>query len=444
MIRLEAVDNTTKQKVAVMVAKESNIQLTLTNKFRGVPKSSSLWKNGHQLPTENIWNHIEQGDVIWVVKPKDPYHGPSPNEDENLLKKKTINFMEGEDLWIDPEAVRQVQAIASIKDVVKVSTMPDLHFGPVGIAVLSENPHPKFPGYDIGCGMGLYSSYLDAHANERTRAKWMKSLHLDDSTDPDDPDMGTIGGGNHFAEILAPDPEHPIDQDALPSVSHDRCVVLVHTGSRSRGQELFDRCVGLDEPQEIIDHYIPSQLKLLEWARKNRATVATKLLRQLGQLVDDGEDGAMCILDMPHNFIEPIEDPETGKTLYLHRKGAAPARKGKDLTLLPGSRGTASYVLKIREDNDEALEKSLFSVAHGAGRRLKRKDARKRRYPRGYDLTQGNTVVCCDKDLLAEEAPAAYKDVETVVKCLIDNGLCTVAARLLPLGTYKMRDRYEN
>jgi release factor H-coupled RctB family protein len=146
-------------------------------------------------------------------------------------------------------------------------------------------------------------------------------------------------------------------------------------------------------------------------------------------------------------FISPIsqvEDPTDNsgaKSVWLHRKGAAPSDRGP--VVIPGSRGAFSYLVQPLQDVPFA--KSGWSLAHGAGRVLARSAARtggKLRHPNAIDLTTtalGSRVVCEDKALLYEERPEAYKDAACVVADLVAADLCIVIALLRPVLTYKMR-----
>ena len=125
-------------------------------------------------------------------------------------------------------------------------------------------------------------------------------------------------------------------------------------------------------------------------------------------------------------------------TVWLHRKGAAPSDKGP--VVIPGSRGTLSYLVQpVGEQSANA-----WSIAHGAGRKWTRSESRLRVRERFHrdELVQtglGGRVICEERDLLYEEAPMAYKNIETVIADLVNAGLVTVIATLRPLLTYKTR-----
>ena len=126
------------------------------------------------------------------------------------------------------------------------------------------------------------------------------------------------------------------------------------------------------------------------------------------------------------------------ETVWLHRKGAVAA--DGDFVVIPGSRGSLSYLVKPTGDG----ESHAWSLAHGAGRKWARSEARLRMRERFSvaELAQtgfGGRVICEERDLLYEEAPAAYKNIEAVVQDLVDAGLVSVIATFRPLLTYKTR-----
>ncbi len=142
------------------------------------------------------------------------------------------------------------------------------------------------------------------------------------------------------------------------------------------------------------------------------------------------------ILDACHNSVTRIEID--GKICRLHRKGAAPSDKGP--IVVPGSRGALSYLIDPVRD----MKQSLWSLPHGAGRKWNRKSTQQRLKAKysAKALTQtvlGSAVICEDRDLLYEEAPEAYKNIESVIADMVQAGLIKVLATLRPLITYKVR-----
>ena len=108
--------------------------------------------------------------------------------------------------------------------------------------------------------------------------------------------------------------------------------------------------------------------------------------------------------------------------------------------VIPGSRGALSYLVKPVGDGAS----HAWSLAHGAGRKWARSETRLRvrerfRVSELMQTSLGSRVICDDRDLLYEEAPMAYKPVESVIEALVEAGLIRVIATLRPVLTYKTR-----
>ena len=111
--------------------------------------------------------------------------------------------------------------------------------------------------------------------------------------------------------------------------------------------------------------------------------------------------------------------------------------------IIPGSRGDYSYLVKPIA---EFAHRSLFSLAHGAGRKWARGDCKTRLDKRfsSEDLLRtklGSRVICGDKELLYDEAPEAYKRCDDIIQSLVDENLIEVIARLRPVLTFKTQGR---
>ena len=353
--------------------------------------------------------------------------------------------------WMEGEALRQLDHAASLLGMEKAVGLPDLHPGkgiPVGAAFLSKDIiYPHLVGNDIGCGMGLWLTEQKAHKFKIDKAvKKLDGFEMPWEGDSSDelakadlaPDLwpyalGTIGSGNHFAEFQAI--VKVIDQELFSTMELDksRLYLLVHSGSRGMGESILRRHVdkyagkGLESGNKDFGAYIARHDQAVDWAILNRRIIARRFLDALGI---EGQRK----LDVCHNSVLPYEDG------WLHRKGAAPADQGP--VVIPGSRGSLSYLVQPKSENKSAL----LSLAHGAGRKWKRSDA-KSRLSHKYkvaDLTKtdlGGRVICEDKALIYEEAPQAYKDISQVIQDLESFGLIDVIATLRPVITYKTRRR---
>jgi release factor H-coupled RctB family protein len=242
------------------------------------------------------------------------------------------------------------------------------------------------------------------------------------------PDFGSIGSGNHFAEFQA---IHEVfDGEGLARLNMDRneLFITVHSGSRSYGSKILQEFNGYDgyaADGKDAKGYLAKHDDALIWASRNRLEAAKKLIDYLGfsQAVE-------LKLECGHNFLE-----EAGG-LYYHRKGVVSTKRGA--AFIAGSRGTLSYIVMPTEKCAEYG----FSLAHGSGRKWARSMC-KPRIREKYTLETikrnkfGGQLVCHDYDLLFEEAPDAYKNVETIIAVLEKYGMIERIAAVKPLLTFK-------
>ncbi len=382
-----------------------------------------------------------------------------------------ITLIASNKLWLEDAAVQQLKTTAQLPGMQQVVGLPDLHPGrgyPVGAAFFSTGRfYPALVGNDIGCGMALWQTDVLAakarpdkldqqlgnldHAIDA--AEWAALVQLEPALDQQRQalqqalsdagidgaamaSLGTIGGGNHFIELQVVDQVlEPARFDAA-GLQAKRLQVLVHTGSRGLGQQILRRHVdqfshaGLEAESSAAQQYFQQHACALQFAKLNRLLAGLRVLQRLRC------SGAL-VLDVHHNFVASQEIG--GQAGWLHRKGASPADQG--LVMLPGSRGDYSYLLA---PNPAPGEAALFSLAHGAGRKWQRSDCKGRLFklatPQQLSRTPlGGRVICEDKALIYEEAPQAYKNVDSVKDCLIGANLAQPVARNKPLISYKTR-----
>ncbi len=363
-----------------------------------------------------------------------------------------VRVIASDKTWIEGDAVQQLEKTAQWPGMRLAVGMPDLHPGkgtPVGAAFLSQDMvYPYLVGNDIGCGMGLWSTDLKQRKIKLDR--WTQRLEgLERPWDGDtdawleedgvapagfEHALGTIGGGNHFAELQQVEKIHDAERFAKLGLKKDRLVLLVHSGSRGLGESVLRAHIdqfkagGLEQDSDEAKDYLAKHDHAVAWARSNRRLIAHRFLEALRA------DSERC-LDVCHNLVTRIE--RDGHEGWLHRKGAAPSDVGP--VVIPGSRGALSYLVAPVGNG----EHSAWSLAHGAGRKWARGDVKKRMGKTRTDqLTQtalGSRVICEDKALLYEEAPQAYKNIETVINDMVQAGLIEVIASFKPLITYKVR-----
>jgi len=371
----------------------------------------------------------------------------------NTLNETNVRLFASAKSWIEGEALRQLYATSKLEGMRLAVGFPDLHPGkgsPVGAAFVTEGLiYPYVIGGDIGCGMALFKTDLvqrdiklnrwanlrfdlehpwEGNVGEVLAAAELESTGFDDA-------LGTIGGGNHFAELQRV--QEVLDASVFKrfGLGKQQLVVLVHSGSRGLGESVLRAYVGehqangSDAESFAAAAYLKDHDNAVRWAKANRTLIARRFVEGLGA-------EAECLWDGCHNSITRRESK--GEILWVHRKGAV-VTEG-EAVVIPGSRGSVSYLVKPTGDG----ESHAWSLAHGAGRKWARSETRLRMRERFgmHQLTQtplGGRVICEQRELLYEEAPAAYKNIEDVVQDLVDAKLISVIATFRPLLTYKTR-----
>ncbi len=347
--------------------------------------------------------------------------------------RATVSVFASPGSWIESDALTQCDQVAALDGMRHVAAMPDLHPGkgaPIGAAMLSSVLYPFLVGSDIGCGIAVFPIRLKRRNPERLAARFPD---LDLALTPDDEEwpgdlpaghadsLGTVGRGNHFAELAR------IDSvlTPRPGLAKGDLVLIVHSGSRGLGESILRAHTAVHGAGPAADPvaYLKAHDDAVRWGSLNRRLMAARVAHALGAEATDP------IVDECHNLVE-VRDG-----LYLHRKGAARG-DGRDV-LIAGTRGTPSYLVAAH-----AGPEANFSVAHGAGRKMSRADALKRGRAKHTvaELRRtpvGSLVVCGDRQLLVEEAPTAYKRIEQVIGDLVAHELVTPVAVTVPLVTYK-------
>jgi release factor H-coupled RctB family protein len=372
--------------------------------------------------------------------------------------------------WITDEALRQLYAAAKLEGIRLAVGFPDLHpgkGGPVGAAFVTEGfIYPHLIGADIGCGMALFKTDLvqrDVKLDRWSEVRFdlerpwegdLSEVLADfelDSTEFDEA-LGTIGNGNHFAELQKV--EEVLDAAAFKQfgLGKQQLVVLVHSGSRGLGESILREFIegngtsGCEAESFAGAAYLRDHDLAVRWAAANRALIARRFAEALGAEAEPLWDGC-------HNSITGSPDlgvtlsPSDGErdgvrgeheTVWVHRRGAVAA--DGNFVVIPGSSGSLSYLVTPIGDGAS----HAWSLAHGAGRKWARSETRLRMRERFTvaELTHtplGGRVICEERETLYEEAPAAYKNIEDVVQDLVDAELVSVVATFRPLLTYKSR-----
>ena len=366
------------------------------------------------------------------------------------MAKAQVEIIRSAESWIEQTAVDQLQQNAGLQGIERAVGLPDLHAGrgiAVGAAFWSRtHVYPHLVGNDIGCGMALWRTdvsvrkfKLDTAARKLTGLEeaWagdagavLERAGLPATLARDA--LGSIGGGNHFAEFLGVESVEDEAAFERAGFSRDYVYLMVHSGSRGLGQAVLLRHMERQTVQPLLAGsaacaaYLSDHDQAVKWAMLNREVIAARFFERLGI-------AGIALLDICHNSVTPHDGG------WLHRKGAAPADKG--VIVVPGSRGDLTYVVRPRL---EGADRALHSLAHGAGRKWSRSEAKaklERRFT-AADLERtkfGSRVICEDRELIFEEAPQAYKAIHQVIEDLKAAALIDVIATLRPLITYKTR-----
>ncbi len=357
---------------------------------------------------------------------------------------------------IPPGALAQLEKLAAQPWAVEhVAAMPDLHVAS-GVAVGSvfateRTLVPSALGADLGCGMSATrfpfpAAALSRGELERLLARLGAVIPVGDAVHRGRAQtaldaslatralehacerlvprhLGTLGGGNHFVEL---------DRDGGGDLW-----LLIHSGSRGVGAVIAAHHLRVAQSEgrgEIPGLSLDSPAGLACWrditwalgfARSNRDAIlraATAVISDATR-VEPSEH-----LDVTHNFVR--EEVHLARPLLIHRKGAIAAGLG-ERALIPGSMGTASYVV-------EGLgEPSSFgSASHGAGRVMTRKQAHQEISPDRFVHSMRRVVFDTRRvRSLVEEAPAVYRDINEVLDDEVD--LVVPLLRLEPIAALK-------
>lgn len=281
--------------------------------------------------------------------------------------------------------------------------------------------------------------------------------------------LGTLGSGNHFAEVQYV--AEVFDEEAAKAFGlwPQQVVVMIHSGSRGLGHQvctdyleimqsamkkynirIVDRqlaCVPIKSPEG--QNYLKAMAAAANFAFANRQMM-THWTREAFQRVL-GRGDLKVVYDVCHNIAKEevhMVDSKPRKVL-VHRKGATRAfpkhspELPKDYyevgqpVLIPGSMGTCSYVLVGTE---RAMEETFGSSCHGAGRAMSRHAAKKNITAEQLikELQEkGIHVRGASKSGLTEEKPDAYKDVSQVVEVVHNAGIAKKVAKMIPVGVIK-------
>jgi len=277
--------------------------------------------------------------------------------------------------------------------------------------------------------------------------------------------LATIGGGNHFIEIGVIGKVFDQEIASKFGLYKNHIYVLIHTGSRGFGHQIctdFSRYMwersdryGIKAPvkglacapifSEEGQNYLKAMACAANYAFCNRQLITHFIREAFVEVMKKPEEelGLDLLYDVAHNIAK--KEYHNGKWLLIHRKGATRAlpaghkenplcyRDTGHPAIIPGSMGTASYVLV----GSPEIGRTYCSVNHGAGRAMSRKRAKNEFTKEDMMEQMKNVIVANDLKSLLDEAPLAYKDIDEVIFTLVDAGLTKPVAKLRPLAVIK-------
>ena len=379
-------------------------------------------------------------------------------------------------MWLDEiedGAMEQVKNLANLPFAFKhIAIMPDSHQGygmPIGGVLATQNVIiPNAVGVDIGCGMCAVKTSLteiDTEVLKKIMGEIRKAIPVGfnkhkvkqdlgfmprHSGNLDDRpivkreyenafySVGTLGGGNHFIEIQKGNDGH--------------IWIMIHSGSRNLGKQVADyynklaielnkkwqsqipeewELAFLPEDSDEGQAYIKEMQYCVDFALANRKLMMERIVDifQKQFTAQSPMFEPLEFINIAHNYAK--KETHFGKEVWVHRKGATLASEDT-IGIIPGSQGTKSYIVKGKGNIH-----SFKSCSHGAGRKMGRKQAE-----RTLNLEE-EIKKLDDQGVLhgirgisqLDEAPGAYKDIDTVMKNQED--LVEILVELTPLGVIK-------
>ena len=372
---------------------------------------------------------------------------------------------------VEETAMRQIENLTTLPFLHHhLAIMPDVHAGmgmPIGGVLACDGAViPNAVGVDIGCGMCAVKTNwkmedLPAHVIRKEIMKGIRAripLGMDHHKEAQDAkylpqghdidkmeivkrrqhsilhEVGTLGGGNHFIELQK-------DEEG-------NLWIMIHSGSRNLGKQVGDYynkiAASLNEKwhsivsPEIRLPFLPHGTRefgaywndmkyCIDFALCNRRL----MMERIQEVIADSLKGIEFepMINIAHNYA--AFEHHFDKDVIVHRKGATLAREGV-IGIIPGSQGTASYIVEGLGNPD-----SFCSCSHGAGRVLSRKAAIKTldmdTEVRNLEAKGIIHASRCQDDM--QEASGAYKDIDTVIAN--ESDLVKLKTKLLPIAVIK-------
>lgn len=387
---------------------------------------------------------------------------------QELLSTMDVNtYINLDDL--DEDLMDQIKNVSSHPArALPVIILPDSHLGygmPIGCVLATKGAVvPNSVGVDIGCSMSLVKTSVRKeevtteqletlvsniyntipvgtnHNKEKQSSplfdevrRWSETTVCSNEFESAQYQLGTLGGGNHFIEI----------QEGTDGFIY----IMIHSGSRNLGYKVCeyynkmaeDKCTRWFHSDVVenklaffpkgspwYDKYMKEMSICLDFAKANHFLMQRKVQQcmnlTLGKDIEYGEK-----IYTRHNYASM--EHHHNQNVLVHRKGAILVREGMK-AIIPGSQGTASYVV-------EGLGNpaSLCSASHGSGRKMSRRRAKAELSLADEQAKMTGIIHRMNSVDALEEAPSAYKDIEDVIQ--LESALVKPVLKLKPLAVVK-------
>ncbi|MCH7951783.1 RtcB family protein [Patescibacteria group bacterium] len=278
--------------------------------------------------------------------------------------------------------------------------------------------------------------------------------------------VGSLGSGNHFLELqrITEIYDEPIAK--ILGLHKDLVCFMIHSGSRALGHQTcldytgtFQRANQQRQPElvpvrnlasalvdsQVGKDYLAAMYGAINFAFANRQMMTHQFRRAFGEYMKKRGAKAQVevVYDVAHNSAK--WETHRGSRVLVHRKGATRAlppehpdnppayRKVGHPAFVPGSMGTPSFVVV----GTEKAEETYFSVNHGAGRAMSRREAKRTFSKEDFERQMKGVVFNMPYRAIADEAPLAYKDINEVIATLEEIGIAKRVAKLVPLAVIK-------
>lgn len=276
-------------------------------------------------------------------------------------------------------------------------------------------------------------------------------------------ELGTLGSGNHFIEIQVL--EKIFDQNLAKKwgLFEGQICTMVHTGSRALGHQTCldytkkfsqeESKYGIKAPVYNLASlpaesptgraYLSAMAGCVNFAFANRQLITHFVRQVFSEILTTHNPQLTLLYDVAHNIAK--WELHHGKKVLVHRKGATralPAGHPQNPrhyletghpAIVPGSMGTPSYIM-VGQPN---ARETFYSINHGAGRAMSRHQAKRIIKKEDFEKKMADIIYNKPFQVISDEAPQAYKDINLVIETLVEANIAKIVARLRPLAVIK-------